>query len=84
MAPMDARLRLLAEVAGVCEIRSLSEVAEMSSALIPWFGATSPTWFKAVFLILIALAIPGFFVLMWLMSRSQKHKKKAPSEKENV
>jgi len=56
----------------------------MSSALTPWLGAISPPWFKAVFLILIALAIPGFFVLIWLMSRSQKHKKKMPSEKENV
>jgi len=37
--------------------------------------------FKAIFLILIALVIPGFFVLMWLMSRRRKDKKKLPSDK---
>jgi hypothetical protein len=51
---------------------------------IPWLGVTSPPFFKAVFLILIALAIPGFFVLTWLMSRRHKDKKKSPPDKENV
>jgi len=37
--------------------------------------------FKAIFLIMVALVIPGFFVLMWLMSRRHKHKKKLPSDK---
>jgi hypothetical protein len=55
----------------------------VNSVLIPWLGATSPTWFKALFLILVALVIPGFFVVMWLMSRRQKHKKNAPPDKEN-
>jgi hypothetical protein len=40
--------------------------------------------FKAIFLILIALVIPGFFVLMWFTSRRHKDKKAAQSEKENI
>ena len=40
--------------------------------------------FKAIFLIFVALIIPGFFVLTWLMSRRHKDKKKAPSDKENL
>jgi hypothetical protein len=39
--------------------------------------------FKALFLILIALVIPGFFVLMWLTSRRHKDKKKSKPEKQN-
>jgi Flp pilus assembly protein protease CpaA len=39
---------------------------------------------KALFLILIALVIPGFFVLTWLMSRKHKDKKKSPADKEGV
>jgi hypothetical protein len=39
---------------------------------------------KALFLILIALIIPGFFVSMWLMSRRHKDKKKAPPQKEKL
>jgi hypothetical protein len=52
-------------------------------AIMPWLGAASPPWFKAIFLVLVALVIPGFFVVMWLMSRSHKDKKKSRSEKEN-
>jgi hypothetical protein len=55
----------------------------VNSELIPWLGATSPGFFKAGFLSLLALVIPGFFVLMWLMSRSHKDKKNAPPDKEN-
>jgi len=44
-------------------------------------AATAPPFFKTIFLILVALVIPGFFVLMWLMSRSRKEKKKSPSDK---
>jgi hypothetical protein len=40
--------------------------------------------FKALFLILIALTIPGFFVLMWLMSRRHKDKKKSPPDKRSL
>src|SRR5215475_12672321 len=52
---------------------------------MPWLGAASPPWFKAIFLILVALVIPGFFVVMWLMSRSHKDKKKSlPDRERNV
>jgi hypothetical protein len=51
--------------------------------MMPWLGATSPPWFKAFFLIVVALAIPGFFVVMWLMSRSHKDRKKSRSDKES-
>jgi len=50
---------------------------------LPGLGATSPPWFKALFLILVALVIPGFFVVMWLMSRRHKERNKSRSEKEN-
>jgi hypothetical protein len=51
---------------------------------MPWLGAASPPWFKALFLIVVALVIPGFFVVMWLMSRSRKNKEKQQSDKKNV
>jgi hypothetical protein len=76
MASVDARLRLLAQASGVCEIRDSGDLKKVNSELIPWLGAASPPWFKAIFLILIALVIPGFFVVMWLMSRRHKDKKK--------
>jgi hypothetical protein len=40
-----------------------------------WLAATSPPWFKAIFLFSIGLLIPGFFVAVWLMSRSHKDNK---------
>jgi len=55
----------------------------MYPEIIPWLAATSPPFFKAVFLILIALVIPAFFVVMWLMSRRHKDKRKSRSEKES-
>ena len=54
----------------------------MNSEIIPFLAATSPPFFKAVFLILITLVIPGFFVAMWLMSRRQKDKKKSLLDRE--
>jgi hypothetical protein len=56
----------------------------VNSQIILWIGATSPRFFKAGFLILLALVIPGFFALMWLMSRRHKEKKKAPPDKESL
>jgi hypothetical protein len=56
----------------------------VTSEIIPWLGATSPPWFKAIFLIVIALAIPGFFVLMWLMSRRKGNKRNSQSDKKDV
>lgn len=56
----------------------------MSRELISSLATASPPFFKAVFLILIVLVIPGFFVLMWLNSRSHKQKKKPPSDKESL
>jgi hypothetical protein len=53
--------------------------AEFSLVAVIWLPL-----FKALFLILVALVIPGFFVLMWLMSRRHKEKKKPPHDKENV
>jgi cell division protein FtsX len=47
---------------------------EVSSLL----AVTAPRGFKIVFLIVIALVIPGFFLLVWLMSRSQRGKKNKP------
>jgi uncharacterized BrkB/YihY/UPF0761 family membrane protein len=79
---VDARLRLLAEAAGICQITNSGEFSKVNSEIIPWIGATSPRFFKAGFLILLALVIPGFFVLMWFMSR--RRKKKAPPDKENL
>jgi hypothetical protein len=55
----------------------------MNLGIVPWLGATSPPWFKALFLIVVALAIPGFFVVMWLMSRRHRNGKKSRSEKDN-
>jgi hypothetical protein len=80
---MDARLRILAQAAGVCEIRDSGDPKKVNLDIIPWLGATSPPWFKALFLILIVLAIPGFFAVMWLMSRSHKDKKKSRLDEEN-
>jgi hypothetical protein len=56
----------------------------MNSDSIAWLGATSPPWFKAMFLIGVAVVIPGFFVVMWLMSRSHRNKRKPESDKKNV
>jgi hypothetical protein len=56
----------------------------MNSEIVPWFAATSPPWFKAIFLILVALVIPGFFVLIWLMSRSRRNKRKPQSDKKHL
>jgi hypothetical protein len=52
----------------------------MTRVSIASLAATSPRWFKAGFLILIASAIPVFFLLIWLMSRS-KAKNKSRSDK---
>lgn len=46
--------------------------------------AAAPRGFKVVFLILIALVIPTFFLLTWLIHRARKDKKKPNSDKENV
>jgi hypothetical protein len=81
---MDSRLRLLAQTSGLCQIAKPGEFSGMYPKIIPWLGATSPPFFKAVFLILIALVIPAFFVVIWLMSRRNKDKKKAPSQKEKL
>jgi cell division protein FtsX len=43
-------------------------------------AAADPGGFKVIFLVLIALVIPGFFLLMWLISRSQRGKKNKPPE----
>ena len=83
MAPLDARLRFLAEAPGVCEITDSGEFWKVNSEIMPWLGAASPPWFKPLFLALVALVIPGFFAVMWLMSRRHKDKKKPRSEKEN-
>jgi len=56
----------------------------MSWQSLPWLGVTSPPFFKAVLLIAVALVIPGFFVVIWLKSRSRQHKKKSQSDKENA
>jgi hypothetical protein len=74
----------LAQAAGVCEITDSGEFSKVNVETIPWLGAASPPFFKAVFLTLIALVIPGFFVLTWLISRSRKDKKKVPPDKENL
>ena len=77
-------MRILAKAAGICEIAAASELAEMTLTSTLWVAATSPPFFKVLFLIVVALVIPGFFVLMWLMSRSHKDKKKSPADKENA
>lgn len=56
----------------------------MKCEAISFFAATAPRGFKVSFLILIALAIPGFFLLMWLMSRAHKAKKKPESDKKEL
>jgi hypothetical protein len=55
----------------------------MNSQITPWLGANAPPFFKALFLILLALVIPGFFVSIWLISRRHKHKNKSPADKED-
>jgi hypothetical protein len=47
----------------------------MSLVSIECLAATSPPFFKAIFLTVVALVIPGFFVAMWLMSHRHKQKK---------
>jgi Flp pilus assembly protein protease CpaA len=53
--------------------------AEISLVAVIWLPL-----FKALFLILIALVIPGFFVLMWLLSRRHKDKKNSPRDKRSL
>jgi hypothetical protein len=55
----------------------------MSQEIASALAATSPPLFKVIFLILVALVIPGFFVLMWLMNRRHKEKKKSRPDKES-
>lgn len=56
----------------------------MKWEVLSLLAAAAPRGFKVVFLILIALVIPVFFLLMWLMSRAQKSKKNQDSDKKNV
>jgi hypothetical protein len=47
----------------------------MKWELTSFLAAAAPRGFKILFLILIAVVIPGFFLLTWLISRAHKEKK---------
>jgi hypothetical protein len=55
----------------------------MKCEVISSLAAAAPRGFKVLFLILIALVIPAFFLLTWLMSRGRKEKKKPDPDKKN-
>src|SRR5260370_32836933 len=48
----------------------------MSSAVNCTLSVTSPPFFNPAFLAIVALAIPAFFLVMWMMSRSHSKKKR--------
>jgi hypothetical protein len=55
----------------------------MSSAVNCTLSVTSPPFFKTAFLVVVALTIPAFFLVMWVMSRSQ-NKTKSEAKRKHI